>query len=386
MIEIKEKNKCCGCHACYNACPVNAIKMKEDGNGFKYPEVDKEKCINCGLCERVCPIIQNRKADISDEIHKAYAVNNKDDNTRKNSSSGGMFSLIATYVLDNKGIVFGAAFDDEWQVKHIEIDNKEDLAKLQTSKYVQSTIGDAYKKAKQYLDDNKMVLFTGTPCQIEGLQTYLQKDYEKLYTQDIVCHGVPSPKVWKKYLEYREKQDNKKPIKVNFRQKDNGWGTYEFLIKYKDNEYKVNHNNDLFFKAFLGNVCLRESCYSCSFKKMNRLSDITLGDFWGIENILPEMNDDKGTSLVIINSLKGKELFDKVKENCNYKEVDFRKSVDPYNISYFHSSEKHKNADKFCEDIEDMEFDKVVNKYLKPSIFRRACGKLKRGIKKIIKH
>lgn len=371
MIEINEKSKCCGCHACFNACPVNAIEMKEDEKGFKYPKVDKEKCIKCGLCEKVCPIIQNRKVDISDEIHKAYAVNNKDDNTRKNSSSGGMFSLIATYVLENKGIVFGAAFDDEWKVKHIEIDKKEDLVKLQTSKYVQSTIGDTYKKAKQYLDDNKMVLFTGTPCQIEGLQTYLQKDYNKLYTQDIVCHGVPSPKVWKKYLEFRRKQDAAQPVRINFRQKDNGWNLFELLLQYNNSSYKTNHNDDLFFKAFLGNACLRDSCYNCSFKKMNRLSDITIGDLWGIENIAPEMNDDKGTSLVIVNSIKGKELFDKVKGNCKYQKVDLKESVDPYNPAYFRSVDKHRNADKFFDNLDNMEFDKLVNKYLQGSIFRK---------------
>ena len=382
MIEINEKSKCCGCHACFNACPVNAIEMKENERGFKYPSVNKEKCIKCGLCEKVCPIIQNRKIDISDEIHKAYAVNNKNDEIRKNSSSGGNFALIATCVLQNKGIVFGAAFDDKWQVRHIAIDKIQDLHKLQTSKYVQSTIGDTYKKAKQYLENGKEVLFTGTPCQIEGLQTYLQKEYNNLYTQDIVCHGVPSPKVWKKYLEYREKQDKQQPVKVNFRQKDNGWGAYEFLIKYKENAYKVNHNEDLFFHAFLGNVCLRESCYSCAFKKMNRLSDITLGDFWGIENIAPEMNDDKGTSLVIINSLKGRELFNKIKEQCNYKEVDLKESVDPYNPSYFQSSKKNKNADKFCENIDNMEFDKLVNKCLKRSLIRRIVGKVKKIIKK----
>lgn len=376
MIDIKEKDKCCGCHACFNICPVNAITMKEDERGFKYPKVNNEKCINCGQCEKVCPVILNRKKEIEEDI-ETYAINNKNDEIRENSSSGGFFNLIANYILNNNGIVFGASFDEKWQVKHIEVKNKKDLIKLQGSKYVQSSIGDTYKKAKEYLDNGKLVLFTGTPCQTEGLQTYLKKDYTNLYIQDIICHGVPSPKVWKKYLEYREKQDGQHPVQINFRQKDDGWNLYALLLQYNNSAYKTNHSNDLFFKAFLRNVCLRDSCYNCSFKKWNRFSDITIGDFWGIDNIEPDMNDDKGTSIVIIHSKKGRKLFDSIKKNCKYKEVNLKASVESYNWAYFKSVQKNSNTDIFFENLENMEFDKLVKKYIEPSMLKRIARKIK---------
>lgn len=386
MIEISNKEKCSGCHACYNVCPVNAITMIEDERGFKYPKVNKDKCINCSLCEKVCPIVLNRQKDKDkNKKHQAYAVNNKNNEIRKNSSSGGAFNLIANYILDNDGVVFGASFNSQWQVEHIEINNKENLIKLQTSKYTQSIIGKTYKKAKQYLDEGRLVLFTGTPCQVEGLQTYLQKDYNNLYTQDIICHGVPSPKVWRKYLEFREKQDGQPPVRINFRQKDEGWNLYSLLLKYNSSEYKMNHSDDLFYKAFLQNACLRDSCYNCSFKKWDRFSDITIGDFWGMDNIAPEMNDNKGTSLVIINSEKGKKIFDNVKLNSVYQEVDINEAIKG-NPSFVKSVKKNKNTDNFFENLDYIEFNKLVKKYVpNKNIFVRVIYKVKNKIRKIIK-
>ena len=203
MINIKDKSKCCGCSGCMNICPKNAIIMKEDKNGFKYPIVDKEKCINCGLCEKVCPILNNKKEQ-QKEI-KAYACYNKNIEERLKSSSGGIFILLAKEILKRNGIVFGAAFDENFNVKHISIDNEKDIEKLMGSKYVQSNMGKVYKEVKEFLENGKYILFSGTPCQIEGLKKFLKKDYDKLYTQDIICHGVPSPKIWQMYLEYQKK-------------------------------------------------------------------------------------------------------------------------------------------------------------------------------------
>ena len=268
MIEVKNKMECCGCHACFNVCPVNAIEMKEDEKGFKYPIIDKEKCVNCGLCDKVCPI--KEKVCISNEP-VAYAAYNKDEEIRKESSSGGIFTLLAEKILEKQGIVFGAIFDDNFHVIHTYIDSKKQLEKLRGSKYVQSTIGDCYKIAKQYLEEDKYVLFTGTPCQIEGLRSYLQKDYKKLYTQDIICHGVPSPKVWEKYMEYRKNKDKEIPQKIYFRNKDNGWKRYNVKFKYKQGEYKNRQSKDVYMQAFLRDISLRDSCYHCNFKKKNML-------------------------------------------------------------------------------------------------------------------
>ena len=382
MIKIEDKSKCCGCYSCINVCPKNAINMVEDEKGFKYPEIDESKCINCNLCEKACPILNKVKQDNSP---KAYAAYNKDEKIRLESSSGGIFTLISNYILENNGVIFGAAFDNDFLVKHIEINNKKDLYKLRTSKYLQSAIGDTYTKVKEYLNKDITVLFTGTPCQVEGLKTYLKKDYDNLYTQDIICHGVPSPKVWKKYLEYRNKQDLNKPVRIKFRQKDDGWNLFALLLQYNNSAYKINHKDDLFMQAFLRDAILRDSCYACNFKKINRNSDITLADFWGIDNVIENMNDNKGTSLVIVNSDKGKILFDNIKNNTVFKEVNFEESI-KYNTSMYKSVKMPKKRDEFFANLDNIEFDKLVKKYtVTPPFIRKVFSKVKRIIKKIIK-
>jgi len=379
MINICDKTSCCGCTACMNKCPKNAISMQEDEYGFKYPVVDKDKCINCGICENVCPIINNKTLQNNP---KAYACINKNEEVRMESSSGGMFSLIANYILERNGVVFGAAFDEEFNLRHIAVDNIDDISKLRASKYLQSYIGNTYKEAKKYLDDGTMVLFTGTPCQIEGLKFYLQREYENLYTQDIICHGVPSPKVWKKYREYREKIDKIKPQEINFRNKDNGWHLYNLKFSYENKKYYAqNKNNDLYMKSFLSDLCLRDSCYDCSFKKKNRISDITLGDFWGIDKIDNEMDDNKGTSLVIVNSEKGKRIFDDIKDECIRKEVDLDLAIN-YNKSFIKSSNQNHNRDKFFKELDSTSFDKLIKKHVqKKNIIKRILGKVKRVLK-----
>ena len=220
MIKIENKTECMGCHACFNKCPKQAIEMVEDEKGFKYPKVNKEKCIECGLCEKVCPIINNRK--ILNEP-KAYAIINKKDEIREKSSSGGIFTLLAEYVIKNGGVVFGAAFDENWNVKHYYVEDIQDINIFRGSKYMQSIIGNTYKQAEEFLKDDRIVLFTGTPCQIEGLKAYLGKEYDKLYTQDIICHGVPSPKVHNIYLEYLKKKFKANKIEnISHRDKEVG--------------------------------------------------------------------------------------------------------------------------------------------------------------------
>lgn len=384
MIEISNKSNCCGCHACFNICPKRAIEMQEDEKGFKYPVINKEKCINCELCKKVCPIINKVNADSK---QKAYACINKDEEVRLKSSSGGIFSLIAESILDIDGVVFGAQFDDEFNVIHSYIEDKEKLYKLRGSKYVQSILGDTFRKVKEFLEKGKYVLFTGTPCQVEALYAFLQKEYEKLYTQDIICHGVPSPKVWKKYKEEIENRNNSKISKMTFRDKSSGWANYSLKWSFLNkNTYVESNHESKYMKAFLKNFSLRESCYECNFKKKNRISDITLADFWGIESILPEMYNNKGTSLVILNTQKGSEIFDKIKEKINSKPVNFEESI-KYNPSMIVSSSKPKNREEFFKDIENLNFDKLQRKYFpNPNIIIRILRKIKAIIKKMIKH
>lgn len=376
MITIKNKNECCGCSACASKCPKNAITMVEDEYGFKYPKINEELCTNCGLCEKVCPVLKkmNRKNNI-----KAYACYNNNEQIRMQSSSGGIFTLIAEYILQNKGVVFGAMFDEKFGVYHNCVENINELAKLRTSKYMQSIIGNTYKQAEEFLKQGRMVLFTGTPCQIEGLIAFLGKEYENLYTQDIICHGVPSPKVWNKYLEFLNKKS--KPLEVNFREKNNGWREYSLSVKYNDKKYIKNHNEDIYMKAFLKKLSMRDSCYNCAFKKENRLSDITLADLWGINNIAPEMDDNKGTSLVIVNSEKGTELYNAIKTQIVDKQVDFYNAI-KYNPSMVKSVSMNENREEFFKNLDNIEFDKLVKMYVPKE---KILVKIKRKIKHIIK-
>ncbi len=382
MITIKDKSKCCGCFACMNICPKNAIIMQEDENGFKYPKIDKDKCVNCNLCEKVCPIIKNKKNDFK---QKVYAVINKNEKERLYSSSGGIFILLAKEIIKRNGIVFGAAFDKEFKVNHIGVEKEEDLIKLQGSKYLQSNINDTYKKAKMLLEKDRYVLFTGTSCQIEGLKSYLRKDFEKLYTQDIICHGVPSPKVWKKYLEYQKNQHKENIRDISLRNKDKGWTLFQTKILFDTKTYSKTLNKDLYMKAFLKNICLRDSCYNCSFKNKYRNSDITIADYWGVNNIHPNMDDNKGTSVIIVNSKKGEELFNIIKDKCVYEksEIDY---VYKYNCSYIKSATKNNKYDEFFKNLDNKKFDWLIKKYIKKeSVIKKIIKKILNIFKGVIK-
>lgn len=376
-MEVIEHEKCCGCQACYNICPKNAISMLEDEKGFKHPKIDKEKCINCGLCRRICPIL---KSSIEKKDNESYAIYNKNDEERLHSSSGGIFILLAKAIINNGGVVYGASLDENFIVNHCRAQTMADLSKLMGSKYVQSDIGISYKNVKKDLESGLSVLFTGTPCQIAGLKSYLNKEYPKLYTQDIICHGVPSPKVWEKYKEFRQKVDKDLPLEINFRNKDNGWANYNITFEYKNGEYKQNKNNDIYMKAFLRNTSLRDSCYNCIFKGINRVSDITLGDFWGIQEIMPEMNDNKGISLIVINSKKGQEMFELIKNNCKYKKCDFEEAI-KYNPSMIKSVNEDKKRNAFFENLDKSDFEELVERNTsKKSLIERIKRKLKRII------
>lgn len=380
MVEIKIKKDCCGCYACYNICPKQCITMKMDNEGFMYPNIDKNKCINCNLCEKVCPIINPSKRVDSKKI--SYAGMNKDDQVRKKSSSGGIFSILAEYIIKNNGIVYGASFDEKFNVKHKRILYSKDLDLLRGSKYVQSSIGNVYQQVKNDLESEKQVLFTGTPCQVEGLKSYLGKEYINLITMDFICHGVPSPLVWKKYLEKMKNLMQENIKNIYFRNKDIGWYLFSLKIIFDKKRYINTVNDDLFMRGFLQDVYLRPSCYSCKFKKINRISDITVADFWGIENILPKMADDKGTSLIVIHSEKGKLLFDKLNENMILNEVNLNEAI-KFNTSMVASVKyNEKRKDFFVELNSGEDLINLIKKYTKVTLKRRIKNKLKLIIKK----
>ncbi len=342
MIKLAEKEKCCGCGACYSICPVSCINMKYDKEGFLYPVIDTKKCIECSSCINVCPSLTDSASGDNNEAEypKAYAAYNYDKDMRLNSSSGGIFMLIADYILKKGGIVFGAAFNQDMHVVHTAADNPNDVLRFRSSKYVQSDVSNSFIDAEKYLDEGRWVLYTGTPCQIAGLKSYLKKDYDKLICQDIICHGVPSPGIWQTYMNYLSRKTSKAITGVSFRSKKESWKNYHISIKFHNGKiYDKPHKSDAYMRLFLKNIILRPSCYSCLYKGVKRTADITLADFWGIDKILPEMDDDTGTSLIYIHSKKGLMIWEAIKQNVNYQKTD-AKSAAKYNPSILYSASR----------------------------------------------
>lgn len=300
MIKITDKHKCCGCNACVQKCPMQCITMQEDKEGFLYPVIDNNLCATCGLCEKVCPIINQAEEQIP---LRTLVAKNKNEEIRKASSSGGIFTLYAEKTIKKGGIVYGAIFNEKWEVRHSAVETIEGLNRLRGSKYVQSKIGNCYQEAEKRLKEGREVLFTGTPCQIAGLKRYLRKEYKNLTTIDVVCHGVPSPRVWREYLKERcqELGISINDIKeISFRDKVVGWKRFSLSLK-TDTLYTYKPlDNDTFMRCFLNDLCLRPSCYTCPARKGKSGSDITLADLWGCQEICPDLDDDKGLSLVLV--------------------------------------------------------------------------------------
>ena len=379
MQKIIDTKRCTGCHACFDACPKGCISMESDKEGFLRPVIDEKTCISCGKCQSVCPVIKEKAEK---PAPKAYAVKSLIEDVRAESSSGGVFSLLAEAVLEKGGVVFGAAFDENFSVHHIYIENQEDLYKLRGSKYVQSRIGNAYKEAKQFLEAGRQVLFSGTPCQIAGLRAFLGREYENLILQDIICHGVPSPKVWEMYKAYREEKTGSKIKKVSFREKESGWKTSSVSIQFANGEtYIENLQKDIYMKAFLRNLDLRKSCYACHEKTVGRQSDITLADFWGIEKVMPEMDDDRGTSLVLIHSEKGETLFSALRDKMNMHEVEINEAI-RHNSAAYKSVEKPIKRAAFLKNVTAENFTETVEKHLKKGYAVRFLEKIKRTVLK----
>jgi coenzyme F420-reducing hydrogenase beta subunit len=376
VINILKKNTCCGCQACLNACPVGCISLKMDDEGFYYPKVDANKCIGCNRCEHVCPFLEQSESKKENPL--AYAAKSKNEELRAKSSSGGIFSEIALSILEMNGVVYGVVMSKDFRRSEFaRIDNVSLLSPVRGSKYIQAYVNDSYKLVKRDLEDNKYVLFSGTPCQVKGLKLFLQKDYDKLFCVDLVCHGVPSPGLWNKYVEYLEAKYKAKIEYVNFREKLIGWKKFGIKIQGNNISRFLDSGSDPYMIMFLKNYSLRPSCYNCKIKEFGSLSDITLADFWGIENIMPNIDDDKGVSLALVNSNKGEAILDLISNRIEKNEVDFEKSI-KYNPAFYISVKAPKERLKFFDDMHKMDFKGLQKKYCRKTIISR----LKQFVKK----
>lgn len=384
MINILEEKRCCGCSACVEKCPKQCVSLCEDKEGFLYPIVDKSICVDCGICEKVCPMINPNSSRLP---LKVYASINRNEKVRMASSSGGIFTLLAEKILAEGGVVFGACFDDSWEVKMTFAENLEGVSCFSGSKYVQARVERTYEEAEFFLKQGREVLYSGTPCQIAGLKKFLRREYKNLLAVDFVCHGVPSPKVWRQYLsETVSRQCNEKKAglsqsksrdvtidNVEFRSKSTGWKKYSFVLtlsETKPNGEKDTislssmHFENIYMRAFLANLTLRPSCYECPFKECKSGSDITIADFWGIEKCAPDMDDDKGTGLVLVNTQKGMSFFpdEKVRiRECSYHEAT------AFNTAALSNTVKpHPNRSKFFFLLNEKRFtlDELVGKML----------------------
>lgn len=383
MIRLTKKANCCGCGACAQSCPKNCISMEPDSEGFLYPKVDETQCVNCGLCEKVCPILLKQKPDsIKVAAYAAYTSNSE---LREKSSSGGIFSLLAQEILNRGGTVAGAAFDADFSVRHILVENGAELDRLRGSKYVQSRMEDTYVQIRDLLKQGRPVLFTGVACQIAGLKAFLGREYENLYTVDVLCHGVPSPKVWAHYRREQAQIHGTTLEEVSFRDKRKGWRHYSMALNFAEGvEYCRPGAEDTYLRVFLRDLCLRPSCHSCRFKDFPRLSDLTIGDAWGIERHMPDLDDDHGTSVVLVNSEKGMGLWNAVADNAVSrqgeldillpKSADSRKSVKP-----------HPNRSRFFAALNRGDSMEQLCKLTRKSPYRRLLSYGKRTVNRLLR-
>ena len=355
MIQIENKQDCCGCNACVQRCPKQCISMIEDKEGFLYPQVDVDSCVNCGLCDKVCPVIHQNPVR---QPLGVYAGINPNEIIRMQSSSGGIFTMIAEQIIDEGGVVFGVKYNEHWEAVHDYALTKQDLVAFRTSKYIQSIVGKTYKEAESFLRQGKKVLYSGTPCQIAGLKKFLRRNYENLLTIDFICHGTPSPGVFRWYLseeltriacmknkrkmfalqnipeipkiDLLAKEYNLEIKGIRFRDKRKGWRKYSFVLdvaklsvfgKKKMISLSQTFDMHVFLRGFLKDLYLRPSCYACPAKQLKSGADITIGDWWGIQKIKPEIDDDKGISAIIVNSNSGVRQIQKL--NINVHEVEY---------------------------------------------------------------
>lgn len=385
MINITDRQDCCGCSACASICPRHCITMQADSEGFLYPVVNESDCIDCGLCEKVCNVLHPYEKR---EPLRVLAAINKDEQVRLKSSSGGIFHILAQKTISEGGVVFGARFDEHWQVV---IDYTEDMKGVEAfmgSKYVQARMETAYTDARRFLNEGRNVLFSGTPCQIAGLHKILKKTYDNLLTVDFICHGTPSPKVWGMYLD-EVMREGQRISSVEFRNKEKVWKNFSFHLRYNEEDKTISmlspFSQNHFMRAFLRDIILRPSCYDCKTKGCSSQSDITIADFWGIQTVFPDMDDDKGTGLVFINTIKGQGAMDF--SQIEVREITYER-VKPLNPACYRSVAPHPKREEFFSRLDKENLIQLINDCTKPTSrqqIRLQFSRCKSLVKRVLK-
>lgn len=410
MINIIDKHDCCGCEACMQACPKRCISLERDKEGFLYPIVNTNICVECGVCERVCPVINTGEQTFPLQV---WAARNEDEEIRRQSSSGGIATKIAEKIIDEGGVVFGVIMTEQCEAIHTFTETKAGLEAFRGSKYIQSRVGESFKQAKEFLKAGRKVLFIGTPCQISGLKYFLRKDYSTLYTVDFICHGVPSPGVFKwyiqeevnKYVSARKGRNNSvsfspihsipkgdiqlpeglKVVDIHFRDKREGWKKYSFVLQLAEASadgkkntvsFSSNVSENIFLKGFCSDLYLRPSCHKCPVRSYRSGSDLTIADFWGQEYMFPEFDNDTGTSCVIVKTTKGQTLFSSVKHIK--KEIKALEQVLSFNPSLIESKPEGMQRRKFWRNVGKYSFSETCQVAMKLTIFERVMAKIKR--------
>ncbi len=368
MINIINKADCCGCSACANACPKSCIEMKPDEEGFLYPEVDTESCINCGLCDKICPIKTAEAVSQDNAVSDAFCLRAKSTDIVKDSTSGGFFTPLCEYVLNKNGVVFGAAYTESKKIEHISVSckNKEDVKLLRGSKYVQSNLCDSFTKVKELLKNGVTVVYSGTPCQIEGLLSFLRAPYDNLITVDLICKGIPSPMLWEKYINYQEQKYKSEVEKVTFRKKTYGYhsGTMELVFK----NGKVYHGSgrvDYMLKSYYKEICSRASCYECHFKTDHHKSDFTIFDCWSASKLVSGLKDDDfGYTNVFVNTEKGRKLLNELSDSYECYPIDLEKAIELDGVMVRRSAIPHKERKNYYKNLMETPFPEHINEFI----------------------
>lgn len=380
MIRLPSLGVCTGCAACHDRCANDAITMRMDSEGFLYPQIDGNRCTHCAQCRRVCPALNGAASRLPRAV---LAVKAKDVELRLASSSGGVFSVLARLILDSGGRVYGAAFDrSDWSVEHRCADDEISLGGLRGSKYVQSRMVGVYRSVEADVNAGIPVLFSGTHCQVAALRRFLGRTPENLWTVDVLCHGVPSPRAWQSYLDCRRKAVGRNGIeKVSFRSKVNGWKDFSLVIRFEQGgDYRCDFRADPFMRAFLSEVCNRPSCHRCKFRELRSGADLTVADFWGVDEAVPDFDDGRGVSLVLVNTLRGQVLFGRVAVQLDGQESTYR-AAQVGNSALWRSPQSHPRRAKFLKLLAcGMPFDVALEYVLRPPMSRRLMAFIRRMV------